>query len=594
MEKSKASFLSFRSALVYVLLLCGIALISWNTIDHSNKLSDLETVQRALTKLEIIVAEARHELHQDSAREVSVIQINRIKSALQPLAQHIQSGKLPESLSALLIEARNIIDQGAPTLVVRTSLSETTSSTVYIKSLHTILLRSISVVETEIDSVNGSTRYSLFATILFLALGYSAFPVYNYVRFKVPAKKLAEALKQSTEGHEVSFRSLPTHVMPELSTSIKNVIEVQQRSLSMITGQETATGIEGNDPVTRSLAAMQEKLNALAEKESTNAWVADNISALERILKTETDQASLAKQVITLLTKTVDAGVGVLYGLTSDEADEAEFFYVLASYGFYDNMKTPHRVYLGEGVLGEVGMERKPITLSGIPHSYLVIHSGLGSSPATDVLVMPLLFKEGLYGAIELASFRPFLPREVSFLQTAAESIAAHLFNQKINADAKRQLEQLADKQAQELVEIHRLQEQTFHKLELKLREVEEQKVKNEAILEGCVDGVISFNELGEINFCNKAASEIWAMTKDEIMTKKIFDLIPIRIDSGENGWNAVYTKGADKDISVRTEAVVLDARMEPVDVLITSTRCDVQSQVIFTFFLQKISVDLF
>lgn len=97
----------------------------------------------------------------------------------------------------------------------------------------------------------------------------------------------------------------------------------------------------------------------------------------------------------------------------------------------------------------------------------------------------------------------------MEWLERATESIAAHFFNHKINADAKSQLETLAQKQAAELVEIHRLQKQTYQTLELKLKEVEEEKLKNEEILQGCVDGVLVFDAEGKIEFCNQAAADM-------------------------------------------------------------------------------------
>jgi PAS domain S-box-containing protein len=200
-----------------------------------------------------------------------------------------------------------------------------------------------------------------------------------------------------------------------------------------------------------------------------------------------------------------------------------------------------------------------------------------------------------LYGAFELGLFRQPESFEIEWLERASESIAAHFFNHKINAEAKQQLETLTQKQAAELVEIHRLQRETFSELELKLKEVEEEKRKNVAILEGCVDGVIVFHTNGRIDFCNQAAAEILGQSREEILQHAMTSLLPVVIKEQNGVARAIYRQGdIYKEIAVRTEASFCTTGGVDTDVLITCTQARINTGVVFTFFIQKISVDLF
>src|SRR6185369_1039364 len=59
----------------------------------------------------------------------------------------------------------------------------------------------------------------------------------------------------------------------------------------------------------------------------------------------------------------------------------------------------------------------KPIIVNEVPADYIRIGSGLGEAPARSIAVFPILFENQVRGVIELASFRPFTPVQVTFLE---------------------------------------------------------------------------------------------------------------------------------------------------------------------------------
>ena len=63
-----------------------------------------------------------------------------------------------------------------------------------------------------------------------------------------------------------------------------------------------------------------------------------------------------------------------------------------------------------------------------------------------------------------------------------------------------------------------------------KINDIESEKAKNIAVLEGCVDGVISFNQNGNIEYFNHSAEEIWGVQRESVFGKHISALIPIEI----------------------------------------------------------------
>ena len=131
--------------------------------------------------------------------------------------------------------------------------------------------------------------------------------------------------------------------------------------------------------------------------------------------------------------------------------------------------------------------------------------------------------------------------------------------------------------------------------LKKKIRDIEEEKSKNVAVLEGCVDGVISFNQQGIIEYFNNAAEEIWSIQREAIMGKPVKEIIPISLERTKEDLTACFSNnGTKKEIGIRSEITLHDQNGNEMDLLITLTRAKVVDEYTFTLFAQNISVDLF
>jgi PAS domain S-box-containing protein len=128
-----------------------------------------------------------------------------------------------------------------------------------------------------------------------------------------------------------------------------------------------------------------------------------------------------------------------------------------------------------------------------------------------------------------------------------------------------------------------------------KIQDIEIEKEKNIAVLEGCVDGVISFNQSGSIEYFNHAAEEIWGIQREIVIGKNISSVLPVSISTKDNNLTACYNNnGESKEIQVRTEISFNHANGDTIDLLATLTRAKVENEFTFTIFAQKISVDFF
>ncbi len=174
-----------------------------------------------------------------------------------------------------------------------------------------------------------------------------------------------------------------------------------------------------------------------------------------------------------------------------------------------------------------------------------------------------------------------------------------------VELETKRQAEELrmqGDKLQVYTRELEDIKQNLSEKLEeastglkKKIIDIETEKAKNIAILEGCVDSVISFDHTGKIEYFNKTAEETWGIQRSTIMGRMIEDIIPLKLEQ-KNGSYTAYSgiNGEQRELGVRTEVSWVSEDGRDYDMLVTLTRAKVGNNETFTIFAQQISVDLF
>lgn len=209
-------------------------------------------------------------------------------------------------------------------------------------------------------------------------------------------------------------------------------------------------------------AGMTDSLRSTRDREARRDRLKNGWFELARILREEQNTVEIAERALVYMAEFLGAGVGIMY--LYDE--NTRMLQPLATYAVSQSRRLESGFALGEGLPGQVALERKVICLDSIPSDYLPIVSSLGGADPRAVVLLPVMHNDQLVGVLELGSFRPFCDEDFTFLEQALESIAIAL-----NASRSRQL-------VSELLE--RTQQQTE---ELRLRQ-EELEQTNEELLE--------------------------------------------------------------------------------------------------------------
>ena len=242
------------------------------------------------------------------------------------------------------------------------------------------------------------------------------------------------------------------------------------------------------DELARSINRMTASLADAAEENRRANWIkTGQAEVLERMRGTQ-DLAALCRNVVSHLSKYIDAQLGLIY---------VAYDGMLKLSGSFAHRQRRHlasEFAPGEGLVGQAALEQVPIVLSDIPEEYIQISSGLGEIPPTSILVQPLVLDGEVHGCLEFGSLEPFDALQCELLEMVAENIAITIGavrdQERVKGlleETQRQSEELQSQQEALQVSNEELEEQTtrLKASEERLRaQQEELQVTNEELEE--------------------------------------------------------------------------------------------------------------
>ncbi len=152
-----------------------------------------------------------------------------------------------------------------------------------------------------------------------------------------------------------------------------------------------------------------------------------NIASLSELASNKVQsEDKLIGEGLNEICKNLEAGVGAFYVVRKDQ--DKKVLQMNATYAMSLAESQRPTYEFGEGLVGQVAVEQKPIKLDDIPEGYIKIISGLGSASPTHVLIIPVKFGNELCGVVEIASFTTFTEQHVKAVTDAFEIITNKLY----------------------------------------------------------------------------------------------------------------------------------------------------------------------
>lgn len=175
------------------------------------------------------------------------------------------------------------------------------------------------------------------------------------------------------------------------------------------------------DENARSISEIEARNQAMTAQN----WLKDGISQLNAVLLGEGNLGDACNQAVRFAARYVNAGRGVLYTYHAAQ----NILRLSGAFAFTERDWLSPTYQPGEGAIGQVALERKPLLLERLtPEQSLIITATASDAPLTTY-TLPLMYNDELYGVMEVASFELFTPPQQEFLREASGVAAIAVFS---------------------------------------------------------------------------------------------------------------------------------------------------------------------
>jgi signal transduction histidine kinase/HAMP domain-containing protein/DNA-binding response OmpR family regulator len=264
-----------------------------------------------------------------------------------------------------------------------------------------------------------------------------------------------------------------------LTTQVRAIAEV---ATAVTTGDLTRSiNVDARGEVANlkdNINEMIGNLRQTTEKNQEQDWLKTNLTRFTRMLQGQRDPMTVSKMILSELAPLVHAEHAVFYGIVAANGRPAHLA-LQAGYAYKQRRNVPMEFAMGEGLVGQCALEKKRIVVTKVPRDYIRITSALGDGPPANLVVLPVLFEGEVRAVIELASFQPFSPTHIDFLDQLAESIGIVLNTIEANGRTEDLLKQ-SQSLASELQSQQDQLQRTNEELAGKARQLSEQNAEVE------------------------------------------------------------------------------------------------------------------
>ena len=267
----------------------------------------------------------------------------------------------------------------------------------------------------------------------------------------------------------------------------------------------------------KSLQDAEKEQSLRAKEEEQRNWVTAGLAKFAEILRRDNnDMDALSYNVISNMVKYLGVNQGGIFVVNDAESDEDRVLDMKACYAFNRKKFVEKQIHPGEGLVGTCYLEGEPIYMTEVPKEYISITSGLGDANPRTLLICPLKLNDRIFGVIELASFHPFEPYQLDFVQKVSESIAATISTVNVNIRTNRLLEQTklqAEEMANQEEELRqnmeemqatqeemRRREAELHETLARMQEVQAAGEEKEHSMQQFYDGIFATNNVAEFS----------------------------------------------------------------------------------------------
>ena len=318
-------------------------------------------------------------------------------------------------------------------------------------------------------------------------------------------KNLTENVNQLAQNLTTQVRSISEVASAVTKGDLTRTIRVEAK------GEVEAL----KDTINQMIANLRE--TTLRNQETD--WLKSNLAQFTQMLQGQKDLNTVTQRILSELAQVVSAHYGAFYILKQDEETGNLKLKLFSAYAYKAEKNVQTEFNIGEGLVGQVALEKERIILSNVPGGYIKIASGLGKAKPANLIILPVLFGNNVKAVIELASLDVFSETHLDFLSQLTESIGIVLNTIESNTRTEELLAQsqsLAGELKIQQEELRRTNDELQDKALLLVKQKNEVENKNKEVEEAR----LSLEEKAEqLTLTSKYKSEFLANMSHELRT---------------------------------------------------------------------------
>lgn len=237
---------------------------------------------------------------------------------------------------------------------------------------------------------------------------------------------MASSLGESQKISGLSFNNLDE--LRRNSELIKKKFDFSAKYIADLKDLEKDVPVDDflrKDKIGEALMSIREEMAKLRQEEAKRNWITQGLVKFAEILRNKADMTEYSRQIVSNLAKYVGANQGILF--IANESEHERYLQPAAWHACKIENAQAWKVQEGQGMVGQCMIDRRILLVKDVPKDYVKISSGLGQTAPRNIVIVPLIINEKLYGAVELASYTSFESHQVEFLREVSENIASEI-----------------------------------------------------------------------------------------------------------------------------------------------------------------------
>ena len=266
------------------------------------------------------------------------------------------------------------------------------------------------------------------------------------------------------------------------------------------------------------MARALEVLQASAQDQAAQAWVKTEVALLGERMQTAEDFPAFAGALMQQLSCTLPLLYGALYVADGDRRR-----YLRVGGYALDQPQSEPAFGRGEGLIGQVAVDRRRLTITAGAGDFLDIHAGLGTLQARTLMILPVADPDGVSAVLELAPMDPLSPRQQALLDallpqvaTGVEILAANLKTRRLLDETRLQAATLAASELQLGARKEEL-EAINAQMEAQAAILAEAEERSRLLLGAINEGIAGLGMDGLMTFINPAGAGMLGYAPEEL-----------------------------------------------------------------------------